>query len=205
MVWIYEIVIQLLCLICVLNTYFTLIYAFSVLLYQVTSWRGRRKALADGQSSTLMYTNRPHTRLRGWLKVFCTRWGCLRSTASACLSQVSAPNPSCPLVRITAISTPSFPASPFVPCPSLVNLLVLLNLSLSATPQAPTSEPTRLSVHDVTDSTCTLKWLAPERIGAGGLDGYVIEYCKEGGDEAKHCVSIITVWKFMDSLAAFVW
>ncbi|KAM8730579.1 myosin-binding protein C, fast-type-like isoform 2-T2 [Acanthopagrus schlegelii] len=50
-------------------------------------------------------------------------------------------------------------------------------------PIAPTSEPTRLSVHDVTDSTCTLKWLAPERIGAGGLDGYVIEYCKEGGTE----------------------
>ncbi|XP_030256438.1 myosin-binding protein C, fast-type-like isoform X8 [Sparus aurata] len=50
-------------------------------------------------------------------------------------------------------------------------------------PIAPTSEPTRLSVHDVTDSTCTLKWLAPERIGAGGLDGYVIEYCKEGDTE----------------------
>nr|XP_020493237.1 myosin-binding protein C, fast-type-like isoform X1 [Labrus bergylta] len=50
-------------------------------------------------------------------------------------------------------------------------------------PLAPTSEPTRLSVHDVTDSTCTLKWLAPERIGAGGLDGYVIEYCKEGDTE----------------------
>lgn len=48
---------------------------------------------------------------------------------------------------------------------------------------APTSEPTRLTVHDVTDSTCSLKWLAPERIGAGGLDGYVIEYCKEGGDQ----------------------
>lgn len=52
-------------------------------------------------------------------------------------------------------------------------------------PSAPTSEPTRLSVHDVTDSTCTLKWLAPEKIGAGGLDGYVIEYCKEGGSVVK--------------------
>ncbi|XP_032357838.1 myosin-binding protein C, fast-type isoform X7 [Etheostoma spectabile] len=50
-------------------------------------------------------------------------------------------------------------------------------------PIAPTSEPIRLSVHDVTDSTCTLKWLAPEKIGAGGLDGYVIEYCKEGDTE----------------------
>uniref|UniRef100_A0A8D0CWL5 Myosin-binding protein C, fast-type n=1 Tax=Sander lucioperca TaxID=283035 RepID=A0A8D0CWL5_SANLU len=50
-------------------------------------------------------------------------------------------------------------------------------------PIAPTSEPIRLSVHDVTDSTCSLKWLAPEKIGAGGLDGYVIEYCKEGDTE----------------------
>ncbi|KAM3859540.1 myosin-binding protein C, fast-type-like [Diretmus argenteus] len=50
-------------------------------------------------------------------------------------------------------------------------------------PIAPTSEPVRLIVHDVTDSTCTLKWLAPEKIGAGGLDGYIIEYCKEGDTE----------------------
>ncbi|XP_041939795.1 myosin-binding protein C, fast-type-like isoform X8 [Alosa sapidissima] len=50
-------------------------------------------------------------------------------------------------------------------------------------PIAPTSEPTRLMVNDVTDTTCSLKWLAPERIGAGGLDGYIIEYCKEGDTE----------------------
>ncbi|KAM6898805.1 myosin-binding protein C, fast-type-like isoform 2-T2 [Lycodopsis pacificus] len=50
-------------------------------------------------------------------------------------------------------------------------------------PIAPTSEPIRLSVHDVTDTTCTLKWLAPEKIGAGGLDGFVIEYCKDGDTE----------------------
>ncbi|XP_075948898.1 myosin-binding protein C, fast-type-like [Anarhichas minor] len=50
-------------------------------------------------------------------------------------------------------------------------------------PIAPTSEPIRLSVHDVTDSTCTLKWLAPEKIGAGGLDGFLIEYCKDGDTE----------------------
>lgn len=43
----------------------------------------------------------------------------------------------------------------------------------------------RLTVHDVTDSTCSLKWLTPEKIGAGGLDGYVIEYCKEGGERAE--------------------
>ncbi|XP_077481328.1 myosin-binding protein C, fast-type-like [Stigmatopora argus] len=67
-----------------------------------------------------------------------------------------------------------------------VNSIGLSQPSLSSKPFmpiAPTSEPTRLMVNDVTDSTCTLKWLAPERIGAGGLDGYVIEYCKEGDTE----------------------
>uniref|UniRef100_A0A667XTV6 Myosin-binding protein C, fast-type n=1 Tax=Myripristis murdjan TaxID=586833 RepID=A0A667XTV6_9TELE len=67
-------------------------------------------------------------------------------------------------VNSIGLSQPSLNSKPFMPI-------------------APTSEPTRLVVHDVTDSTCTLKWLAPERIGAGGLDGYVIEYCKEGDTE----------------------
>ncbi|KAM6957254.1 myosin binding protein Ca [Aplochiton taeniatus] len=49
-------------------------------------------------------------------------------------------------------------------------------------PIAPTSEPTRLMVEDVTDTTCCLKWRPPERVGAGGIDGYIIEYCKEGED-----------------------
>uniref|UniRef100_UPI00398ED179 myosin binding protein Ca isoform X2 n=1 Tax=Pristiophorus japonicus TaxID=55135 RepID=UPI00398ED179 len=49
-------------------------------------------------------------------------------------------------------------------------------------PLAVPSEPTHLTVEDVTDSTTTLKWRTPERIGAGGLDGYLIEYAKEGSD-----------------------
>ncbi|XP_049418258.1 myosin binding protein Ca [Epinephelus fuscoguttatus] len=50
-------------------------------------------------------------------------------------------------------------------------------------PIAPTSEPTRLLVDDVTDTTCALKWRPPEKIGAGGIDGYIIEYCIEGSDQ----------------------
>ncbi|XP_037545143.1 myosin binding protein Ca [Nematolebias whitei] len=50
-------------------------------------------------------------------------------------------------------------------------------------PIAPTSEPTRLVVEDVTDTTCALKWRPPDKIGAGGIDGYIIEYCKDGGDQ----------------------
>ncbi|XP_030610505.1 myosin binding protein Cb isoform X2 [Archocentrus centrarchus] len=67
-------------------------------------------------------------------------------------------------VNSIGMSPPSLSSKPFMPI-------------------APTSEPTRLTVHDVTDTTCSLKWLAPEKIGAGGLDGYVIEYCKEGDTE----------------------
>ncbi|KAI5626035.1 myosin-binding protein C, fast-type, partial [Silurus asotus] len=62
------------------------------------------------------------------------------------------------------VSAPSLNSKPFMPI-------------------APTSEPKKLTVEDVTDTTCSLKWLAPERIGAGGLDGYVIEFCKEGDTE----------------------
>ncbi|CAL8303925.1 unnamed protein product [Lota lota] len=67
-------------------------------------------------------------------------------------------------VNSIGLSQPSLTSKPFMPL-------------------APTSEPTRLMVHDVTDGTCTLKWMAPERIGAGGLDGYIIEYRKEGDTE----------------------
>ncbi|KAM6897487.1 myosin-binding protein C, fast-type-like [Xenentodon cancila] len=67
-------------------------------------------------------------------------------------------------VNSIGMSPPSLTSKPFMPI-------------------APTSEPTRLIVHDVTDSTCSLRWLAPEKIGAGGLDGYIIEYCKEGDTE----------------------
>ncbi|KAM4651446.1 myosin-binding protein C, fast-type isoform 1-T1 [Discoglossus pictus] len=57
------------------------------------------------------------------------------------------------------------------------------NTSKPFMPIAPTSEPLHLTVEDVTDTTCTLKWRPPDRIGAGGIDGYLIEYCKEGSDE----------------------
>uniref|UniRef100_G3U3Y5 Myosin binding protein C2 n=1 Tax=Loxodonta africana TaxID=9785 RepID=G3U3Y5_LOXAF len=50
-------------------------------------------------------------------------------------------------------------------------------------PVAPTSEPQHLMVEDVTDTTATLKWRPPERIGGGGIDGYLVEYCLEGSNE----------------------
>lgn len=54
-------------------------------------------------------------------------------------------------------------------------------------PAAPTSAPQHLTVEDVTDTTTTLKWRPPDRIGAGGIDGYLVEYCLEG---CKWCLAL---------------
>ncbi|GLD47401.1 myosin-binding protein C, cardiac-type isoform X1, partial [Lates japonicus] len=50
-------------------------------------------------------------------------------------------------------------------------------------PVAPTSEPIGLCVDDISDTSISLKWRAPERIGSAELEGYGVEYCKEGTDE----------------------
>ncbi|XP_075268485.1 LOW QUALITY PROTEIN: myosin-binding protein C, fast-type-like, partial [Opisthocomus hoazin] len=50
-------------------------------------------------------------------------------------------------------------------------------------PIAPTSEPTHLVLDDVTDTTATLKWRPPERVGAGGIDGYRVEWSREGAED----------------------
>ncbi|XP_031422431.1 myosin binding protein Ha isoform X3 [Clupea harengus] len=47
----------------------------------------------------------------------------------------------------------------------------------------PTSAPLNLTVEDVNDTSVTLKWKAPETLGDSGLDGYTVEYCKEGASE----------------------
>ncbi|XP_044136592.1 myosin-binding protein C, slow-type isoform X16 [Bufo gargarizans] len=69
-------------------------------------------------------------------------------------------------VNSIGISKPSMPSKPFVPL-------------------AVTSAPTMLTVDGVTDNTVTMKWRPPDHIGAAGLDGYVIEYCFEGGADDK--------------------
>uniref|UniRef100_A0A8C4I443 Myosin binding protein C3 n=1 Tax=Dicentrarchus labrax TaxID=13489 RepID=A0A8C4I443_DICLA len=50
-------------------------------------------------------------------------------------------------------------------------------------PVAPTSAPIGLCVDDISDTSISLKWRRPERIGAAELEGYGVEYCKEGTDE----------------------
>ncbi|XP_033928247.1 myosin-binding protein C, fast-type [Melopsittacus undulatus] len=66
-------------------------------------------------------------------------------------------------VNAIGVSPPSMNTRPFMPI-------------------APTSEPTHLVVDDVTDTTATLKWRPPEHVGAGGIDGYIVEYQRQGED-----------------------
>ncbi|XP_042348323.1 myosin binding protein Ha isoform X5 [Plectropomus leopardus] len=47
-------------------------------------------------------------------------------------------------------------------------------------PPVPTSAPLDVSVEDVNDSSLSIKWKTPETIGDSGLDGYTVEYCKDG-------------------------
>ncbi|KAM9342157.1 myosin binding protein Ha isoform 2-T2 [Pholidichthys leucotaenia] len=47
-------------------------------------------------------------------------------------------------------------------------------------PAVPTSAPLDVSVDDVNGSSLTIKWKTPETVGDSGLDGYTIEYCKDG-------------------------
>ncbi|XP_060912686.1 myosin binding protein Ha isoform X2 [Labrus mixtus] len=47
-------------------------------------------------------------------------------------------------------------------------------------PAVPTSAPLDVSVEDVNESSLTIKWKTPETIGNSGLDGFTIEYCKDG-------------------------
>ncbi|KAJ8360433.1 hypothetical protein SKAU_G00169580 [Synaphobranchus kaupii] len=45
-------------------------------------------------------------------------------------------------------------------------------------PEVPTSEPVNVCVEDVNDTSVTIRWRSPEKIGSG-LDGYTVEYCKD--------------------------
>ncbi|NXP54856.1 MYBPH protein, partial [Heliornis fulica] len=47
----------------------------------------------------------------------------------------------------------------------------------------PPSSPLSLAVEEVSENSVTLTWKAPERPGRSGLDGYLVEICKDGGTE----------------------
>uniref|UniRef100_A0A3P9M8Q1 Myosin-binding protein H n=1 Tax=Oryzias latipes TaxID=8090 RepID=A0A3P9M8Q1_ORYLA len=52
-------------------------------------------------------------------------------------------------------------------------------------PKVPTSAPVELFVEDKNDTSVSIIWSQPENIGDTGLDGYVIEICKNGTDDWK--------------------
>ncbi|XP_054032207.1 myosin-binding protein H [Dryobates pubescens] len=63
-----------------------------------------------------------------------------------------------------------------------------------AEPQAPAPEPEKpkgeppscplaLAVEEVSEKSITLSWKAPEQPGRAGLDGYLVEICKDGSTE----------------------
>ncbi|XP_037540062.1 myosin binding protein Ha [Nematolebias whitei] len=50
-------------------------------------------------------------------------------------------------------------------------------------PAAPTSAPLDVSVDDVNDCSLTIQWTTPATVGESGLNGYAVEYCKDGATE----------------------
>ncbi|KAF7207670.1 transcript variant X2 [Nothobranchius furzeri] len=52
-------------------------------------------------------------------------------------------------------------------------------------PKEPTSAPVDLFVEDKNDNSVTIIWSQPANIGPTGLDGYVIEICKDGTEDWK--------------------
>ncbi|NWS15850.1 MYBPH protein, partial [Pachyramphus minor] len=51
--------------------------------------------------------------------------------------------------------------------------------------EEPPSSPLSLAVEEVSENSFTLTWKAPEHTGKAGLDGYVVEICKDGSSDWK--------------------
>lgn len=50
------------------------------------------------------------------------------------------------------------------------------------------SAPLQLTLEDVSHSSLTVSWEPPENLGKLGLQGYVLELCREGGEHgAESC------------------
>jgi len=50
------------------------------------------------------------------------------------------------------------------------------------------SPPLSLAVEEVSENSITLTWKAPEQTGQSGLDGYVVEICKDGSRLGLSCL-----------------
>uniref|UniRef100_A0A3B4CFI5 Myosin binding protein C, cardiac n=1 Tax=Pygocentrus nattereri TaxID=42514 RepID=A0A3B4CFI5_PYGNA len=67
-----------------------------------------------------------------------------------------------------------------------VNAIGMSRPSAASEPFVPVGdEPIGLCVDDISDTTISLKWRTPEKVGSAGIDGYGVEYCKEGSNSPK--------------------
>ncbi|KAL2295548.1 hypothetical protein Nmel_017963, partial [Mimus melanotis] len=77
---------------------------------------------------------------------------------------------------VPAEGSPTVPAEPPAPAPE-------------PKPEKPKEEPPScplsLAVEEVSENSFTLTWKAPEQTGRAGLDGYVVEICKDGSSDWK--------------------
>lgn len=62
----------------------------------------------------------------------------------------------------------------------------------------PPSSPLSLAVEEVSENSVTLTWKAPEKTGRSGLDGYVVEICKDGSRLGLSCLVSMGCWCGME-------
>ncbi|XP_053313637.1 myosin-binding protein H [Spea bombifrons] len=121
------------------------------------------------------------------------------SEPPAPVQEAPAPAPEVPApVPEVPAPTPEVPASvqedaalaPKTPAPTTETVAPVVEaeiVSPEPQPEAPKKEPPSapkdLVVDDVNDSSLSLKWKAPESEGSAALDGYLLEYQKEGSEE----------------------
>lgn len=58
----------------------------------------------------------------------------------------------------------------------------------------PPSSPLSLAVEEVSENSVTLTWKAPEQTGQSGMDGYVVEICKDGSRLGLSCLVSMESW-----------
>lgn len=49
-------------------------------------------------------------------------------------------------------------------------------------------------MEEVSENSFTLTWKAPEQTGRAGLDGYVVEICKDGSRFGLSCLASLERW-----------
>lgn len=57
--------------------------------------------------------------------------------------------------------------------------------ALLLTPASPSdvpSAPLQLTLEDVSHNSLTVSWEPPEKLGKLGIQGYVLEFCRQGGE-----------------------